>query len=111
MLLSMPRTSMGLLPQLRPLFPSYIFISLNQLELGLQSLDITSGISRFVTFNGRPDPLPRGIMEVLIAMTDDNGIFRLSSQVASRPPDAEEAGFDDAGGCIKALQDRLAVVG
>ena len=60
-----------------PLFPSYIFVILDPARDRWLSIRSTIGVSSLVTCDGRPLPVPEGIVESLIERTDPSNITRL----------------------------------
>jgi transcription elongation factor/antiterminator RfaH len=65
-----------------PLFPRYLFVILNLERDRWLSVRSTIGVSRLVTTqDGRPLPVPVGIVESLIERTEDN-VTRLDSDLA-----------------------------
>ncbi len=60
---------------LAPLFPRYFFVSLDLSRDLWRSVRGTFGVSCLVMDGDRPRPVPRGLVEQLIATTDDtNGV-------------------------------------
>ena len=62
---------------LAPLFPRYLFVSL---DLGLErwrSVNGTFGVSRLVSHGAWPAPVPNGLVEELIAITEEVGAIDL----------------------------------
>lgn len=58
---------------LRPLFPGYIFVSLDA-NLGLwRSVNSTHGVTRLVSFGAAPAPVPFGLLAALRARCDEAG--------------------------------------
>jgi len=55
-----------------PLFPRYLFLVLDLERDRWLSVGSTVGVSSVVTCNGRPVPVPAGIVESLIRQTDGN---------------------------------------
>ena len=60
----------------RPLFPGYIFVSVNLAEGRWRAINNTQGITRIVSFNARPAPLPKGFVEALQERCDEGGLVR-----------------------------------
>ncbi len=62
---------------LAPIFPRYLFVALD-LDLDRwRSVNSTFGVARLVMMAGdRPQPVPHGVVEALIASTDGRGILR-----------------------------------
>jgi transcriptional antiterminator RfaH len=58
---------------LKPLFPGYMFVSVNS-ELGpWRTINSTIGVSRLVSFEGKPKPLPLQLMSGLMLRCDASG--------------------------------------
>src|ERR1700730_5077057 len=60
-----------------PLFPRYFFIALNLMVDPWLSVAGTIGVSSLFTCNGRPLPVPEGVVESLILAADGGDIVRL----------------------------------
>ncbi|MBF9060071.1 transcriptional activator RfaH [Rhodobacterales bacterium HKCCSP123] len=59
---------------LRPLFPGYIFLALDLDQPGWAAVNNTFGVLRLISLrDGRPSPLPAGVVEELLERTDDDG--------------------------------------
>lgn len=56
-----------------PLFPRYLFVLLDNSLAGWRMINTTRGVSHLVTFGERPAPVPRGVIEALVAATE-NGL-------------------------------------
>ncbi|NTZ43837.1 transcription/translation regulatory transformer protein RfaH [Altererythrobacter sp. SALINAS58] len=56
---------------LEPLFPGYVFVSLDCEQERWRSVDGTIGIRRLVAFGSRPAPLADGFIEQLSRLGDD----------------------------------------
>jgi transcription antitermination factor NusG len=54
-----------------PVFPGYIFVILNLQRHRWRSVNGTFGVARLVMGGDQPQPVPRGVVEDLLAMTDD----------------------------------------
>ena len=62
---------------LAPIFPRYLFVVLDLDRDRWRSVNGTFGVARLVMLAGnRPQPVPRGVVEVLIASTDGRGVLR-----------------------------------
>ena len=58
---------------LKPLFPGYMFVSVNS-ELGPgRTINSTIGVSRLVSFEGKPKPLPLQLISGLMLRCDASG--------------------------------------
>jgi transcription elongation factor/antiterminator RfaH len=62
-----------------PLFPRYIFIILDLERDRWLSVRSTVGVSSLFTCDGRPIPVPKGIVETLIENTDEANLTLFSS--------------------------------
>jgi transcriptional antiterminator RfaH len=60
-----------------PLFPGYLFVILDLTRDRWRSVNGTYGVDRLLTHAGAPEPVPRGLVEQLLAATDAEGIVRL----------------------------------
>ncbi len=60
-----------------PLFPRYLFIVLDLTIDPWLSVSGTMGVSSLFMSNGRPVPVPQGIVETLALAADDRGFVRL----------------------------------
>lgn len=65
----------------RPLFPQYIFVKLDPAVQAWRSINGTMGVMYLITSDERPAPVPYGLTEMLIAMTDDSGEFHFASKL------------------------------
>src|SRR5579884_2013237 len=84
-------------------FPRYLFVALDVERDGWRKVNGTYGVSRLVMRGDAPHPVPRGIVETLIASTDRAGVLRFSERlkVGGRVrllagPFAEQLGVLDA---------------
>lgn len=66
----------------RPLFPGYIFVSVNPANGLWRAINSTQGITRLVSVNARPAPLPAGFVEGLQARCDADGLLRPVAELA-----------------------------
>lgn len=62
---------------LAPLFPRYLFVSLDLGRERWRSVNGTFGVSRLVSHGGWPTPVPAGLVEDLIAIMEDVGAVDL----------------------------------
>lgn len=63
-----------------PLFPRYLFVSINENRTGWQAIKSTFGVSNFVCFGDAPAVVPYGLVEALIASEDENGCVNLGGR-------------------------------
>lgn len=98
-----------------PLFPSYVFVSLNLDKDRWRSVNGTFGVSRMIMAGDRPAPVPCGVVEAFKSLVDDDGCVELgdSLQVGQRieivaGPFAEAIGAlerQDSNGRVRVLLD------
>jgi transcription antitermination factor NusG len=62
-------------------FPRYLFVGLDLDRDRWRSVNGTYGVSSLVMRAGRPHPVPRGIVEALIASADAHGILLFGDQL------------------------------
>ena len=67
--------------QLRALFPGYIFLTMNPAQSRWRSVDGTFGVRAIIKSGDLPAPLPVGVVETLIAMTDGAGKVSFASSL------------------------------
>ena len=67
------RSGRRLMTRLRPLFPGYIFISLDPRHARWRSVDSTFGVRAIVKSGDTPAPLPVGWIEALQEITGSDG--------------------------------------
>ena len=58
---------------LKPLFPGYMFVSVNSELAPWRSINSTIGVSRLVSFEGKPKPLPLQLISGLMLRCDASG--------------------------------------
>lgn len=91
---------------LAPLFPGYLFVSLDLGRDRWRSVNGTLGVSRLVTAGAVPAPMPGGLVEELVAMTERLGAIRLDHALEPGQRVRFLAGpFADTVGRILALDD------
>jgi transcription elongation factor/antiterminator RfaH len=64
-----------------PFFPRYLFIVLDLARHQWRSVNGTFGVSRLVMRGDQPHPVPRGVVEALIAAADARGIMQLGRKL------------------------------
>ena len=60
-----------------PLFPRYLFIEMDSEHTQWRCINSTFGVSRLVCNGDRPAPVPEGIVEDIVARSDNRGLVRL----------------------------------
>ena len=60
---------------LKPLFPGYMFVSVNSELAPWRSINSTIGVSRLVSFEGKPKPLPLQLISGLKLRCDASGVL------------------------------------
>lgn len=70
----------------RPLFPQYIFVKLDPQTQAWRSINGTIGVVYLITSDERPTPVPDGLTEMLVAMTDNSGEFHFASTLKPGDP-------------------------
>ncbi len=60
---------------LKPLFPGYMFVSVNSTLAPWRTINSTHGVSKIVSFGGKPKPLPPQLISSLILRCDASGIL------------------------------------
>jgi transcription elongation factor/antiterminator RfaH len=109
------RRSRKLVTVVAPFFPRYLFITLDLSRDQWRAINSTFGVSALVMAGERPQPVPPGVVEAMVAATDDNGLlsFERSLKVGATVrllagPFAEQLGvlerLDD-GGRVRVLLD------
>ena len=58
---------------LKPLFPGYMFVSVNSELAPWRSINSTIGVSKLVSFDGKPKPLPLQLISGLMLRCDASG--------------------------------------
>lgn len=67
------RTRTGFSTTMRPLFPGYIFVAFEAARGGWRAINATYGITRLVSFDDRPQPVPQDIVSELKRRCDAEG--------------------------------------
>ena len=60
---------------LKPLFPGYMFLSVNSELAPWRSINSTIGVSKLVSFEGKPKPLPLQLISGLMLRCDASGVL------------------------------------
>jgi transcriptional antiterminator RfaH len=66
----------------RPLFPGYLFITLDLARDRWRSVNGTHGVVSIVMNGGEPARVPTGVVESLIAVATDSGVVRFDHELA-----------------------------
>jgi transcriptional antiterminator RfaH len=64
-----------------PYFPRYLFVVLDLGRHQWRKVNGTFGVSRLVMRGDQPNPVPRGVVEALIATADARGILQLGDKL------------------------------
>ena len=59
--------------ELRPLFPGYMFVGVDSRAAPWRTINSTIGVSRLVSFDGIPKPLPLPLISSLMSRCDASG--------------------------------------
>jgi transcriptional antiterminator RfaH len=70
-----------------PVFPRYVFVSIDLARQRWLSIRSTAGISRLVGSGDSPLPVPAGIVEGLRSREDENGFVSLRAPAGLQPGD------------------------
>lgn len=91
-----------------PVFPRYVFVSIDLARQRWLSIRSTSGVSRLVCQGDAPVPVPTGIVEGLIGRHDAAGFVRLLAPRGVRPGDRVRVlggAFEEALGLFEGMSD------
>lgn len=89
-----------------PFFPRYLFVALDLRRHQWRKVNSTFGVLRLVMSGGEPHPVPKGVVEALIASTDDGGILDLARRLRVGGPVRLLAGpFADQLATLEELDD------
>jgi transcription elongation factor/antiterminator RfaH len=69
-----------------PFFPRYLFVVLDLDRDQWRSVNGTFGVSRLVMRGELPEPVPRGVVETLLAAADARGILHLADRLKIGSP-------------------------
>lgn len=70
-----------------PLFPRYLFVSLDLETERWRSIESSYGVAHLVRFGLLPSPLPEGVVEEIRAREGADGLIELPKQVPFQPGD------------------------
>jgi transcription antitermination factor NusG len=88
-------------------FPRYLFVVLDPDRDPWRSVNGTIGVCNLLMADGRPDPVPHGVVESLIAATDNAGVLRSGPPLKPGQSIRVRIGpFADAIGSLQRLDDR-----
>lgn len=76
------RKSTRFVDQLRPLFPGYMFIAFDQKSAPWRKINATIGVSKLVSFDGQPKPVPLDLVSGLMQRCDTAGKLLPAKQLA-----------------------------
>lgn len=77
-----PRSRRGLDTRLRPVFPRYLFVSLDLGRQQWRSVNGSYGVSRLISFGDRPAPMPAGIAETMLESIGEDGALVFEQALA-----------------------------
>jgi transcription antitermination factor NusG len=66
-----------------PVFPGYVFVALDVERARWRSINGTLGVARLLSAEGRPIPVPSGVVEAFILSLDEVGLLHFD--LALRP--------------------------
>lgn len=82
MALETRRTGSRFATQTRPLFPGYVFVSLDATTGCWRAINSTFGVTKVVSFGGRPAAVPRGLVEQIALRCDGDGLLLPMDELA-----------------------------
>lgn len=87
-----------------PVFPSYMFVVLDIDRDRWRSVNGTSGVASLIMQGETPQPVPGGVVENLLRLTDEDGIVRFDCNLRQGQPVRVVAGpFANAIGTLERL--------
>jgi transcription antitermination factor NusG len=90
-----------------PLFPGYIFVGVDVERDRWRAINGTLGVARLLAAKGCPLPVPKGVVEALIAGLDDVGLVRFDGGLKPGQPVSVVAGpFAGGLGVLERLDGR-----
>ena len=93
----------------KPLFPRYLFVTIDVATQRWRSIQSTFGVARLVSNGDDPAAVPEGVVSALRAREDENGFITLDRKPAFAPGDKVRVlagAFMDSSGLFNALADR-----
>ena len=70
-----------------PLFPRYLFVSIDPQSTQWSSIRSTIGVSNLISFDGRPASVPFEIIDEIMARQDEKGLVKTHAGSALKPGD------------------------
>ena len=70
-----------------PLFPGYLFVSIDMAAQQWLAIDSTIGVARLVRDGERPAPVPQVVIDALVTRQDANGFVQLDRRPRFSPGD------------------------
>ncbi len=67
--------------RLSPVFPRYLFVRLSLKRALWRSINGTRGVAFLVSLGERPTPVPKGVVEALIAASDGRGMMHFGNEL------------------------------
>lgn len=100
---------------LAPVFPRYIFVTIDMAAQRWLSIQSTIGVSKLVCNGDVPAPVPAGVIDALKHREDKNGLFQLDNRPRFAPGDSVrivDGAFAACLGLFEGLRDdeRVAVL-
>jgi transcription antitermination factor NusG len=87
-----------------PVFPSYMFVVLDINRCQWRSVNGTAGVASLIMQGEMPQPVPGGVVENLLRLTDQDGIVRFDCNLRQGQPVRVLAGpFSNAIGTLERL--------
>jgi transcriptional antiterminator RfaH len=99
----------------KPLFPRYLFVTIDRTAQRWRSIQSTFGVTRLVSQGDEPVSVPEGVVNAIKAREDDNGYVVLNVHPAFAPGDKVRVlagAFVDSAGLFdgRADRDRVAIL-
>jgi transcription antitermination factor NusG len=88
-----------------PLFPRYLFVILNRAVDRWRSINGTLGVERLLMQGGEPLPVPRGVVETLVAAADHGNVYFDADLRASQRVKVTAGVFAEFVGQLERLDD------
>lgn len=77
------RTAAGKSGKFQPMFPGYLFVRFDAADWQWRSLNSTFGVLYLITSKEAPVPVPKGLVEGFIQMTQTNGCMDLGAVLSA----------------------------